>query len=70
MVRKRVMDYGRKLGLPVDATVLDQVLDDDAFMSRKRGTIPARVIDEVHEEARWRATPQYAEFLLKYPKKD
>lgn len=65
MVRKRVLDYGRKLGLPADPEIVGRVLDDDSFMTRLRGTIPARVIEEVHEEARWRATPQYADFLLR-----
>ena len=53
MVRRRVLDHGRRLGLPVDPTIVGQVLDDDAFMRQRRGLIPARVIEDVHEEARW-----------------
>lgn len=65
MVRKRVLDYGRKLGLPADPGTVGHILDDDTFMGRLRGTIPARVIESVHEEARWRASSQYADFLLR-----
>lgn len=68
MVRKRVLDYGRKLGLAVDPEIVGHVLDDDKFMVQRRGSIPARIVEDVHEEARWRASPQYAEFLLKHPR--
>jgi hypothetical protein len=68
MVRKRVLDYGRRLGLPADPTIVGQILDDDAFMSKIHGSIPARVVEAIHEEARWRATPQYADFLLRHPR--
>lgn len=57
MVRRRVVQLGRGLGLPVIGRLVDEVLDDDLFMTRRRGEIPARVVDAVHQEARLRRGP-------------
>jgi hypothetical protein len=56
MVRTKVLALGRRLLLlPANTDIVDEILDDDAFMTRGRGEIPARVVEAVHEEARLRA---------------
>jgi hypothetical protein len=52
MVRDQVMAYARSMLLPVTPASVARVLDDDAFMTWRRGEIPARVIEAVHAEAR------------------
>lgn len=57
MVRKRVMQTARRLCLPVKRRTVEEVLLDDVFMIRRRGEIPARVVDAVHAEAMLREQP-------------
>ncbi len=54
MLRKRVLDRARALFLPVEPKHVDAVLNDDAFMRFRRGEIPARVVEAIHDEARTR----------------
>lgn len=54
MIRSAALALGRRLGLPVDGARVDAVLDDERFMASRRGMIPARVVDDIHTEARIR----------------
>lgn len=57
MVRRSVLSWSTRPVLPYDAEDADAVLDDDGFMARRAGEIPARVVEAVADAAhdRWRA---------------
>lgn len=57
MVRKAALSWGSRAGIPAAPAMVDSVLDDHVFMRRRRGEIPARVVEAVWQEAWRRALP-------------
>lgn len=57
MIRRSVMTWSTRTILPYDDQDVDAILDDDAFMRRRAGEIPARVCEAIVDAAhdRWRA---------------
>lgn len=58
-VRAEAIAIGKRLVLPVDPAMVDRVLDDETFMKARGGEIPARVCEEVQQEA-WRRALEIA----------
>ena len=60
MVRRSALSWSLRPALPYDAQDIDALLDDDAWMRRRRGEIPARVVealaDAAHDRYRARTT--------------
>jgi len=57
MVRRSALSWSLRRTLPYDAQDVDALLDDDAWMCRRAGEIPARVVEAIADAAhdRYRA---------------